>query len=155
MIRIKTIYKKKDYLLDSYACLKLINSLQYKFSKNKNRVLYFFILTTLKNMYHVNPLFLFLLAVKNGKNEIVTIKVRIAGKFHNVPVPINPMKQFSRFLKHFRACLKQKKGVSTTFSVIEELTSLINNTKGFLNIANDKLYETGIEELSFIHYRWR
>jgi uncharacterized membrane-anchored protein len=66
-------------------------------------------------------------------------------------------KQYSRFLKVITNLLKRKQKINKKVRRIleEELNSIIEGNRSTIEIKNDQMYETAIEDFSYLHYRWR
>jgi ribosomal protein S7 len=152
---IKNLGAKRDHLFDSFIIAKFTNSVHYKGPKNKNRGFTNRLMQFLKEKHRKPPKPMLLLAQKSGRVDILTIRVRVAGKFHDIPIPIPALKQYSRFLKCFKRFLKEKRGSSGSFLLATETEHLVQGTRGYVTTQNDRLYEIAVEELSFAHFRWR
>jgi len=154
-MRIKNHFVARDYLFDKNYTVKFLNSLYYKEHKNKNRFLYLQLLAFLKETYKKSGTNLLLFGISSGKLELITIGVKVAGKVHNIPVPVGVNKQYSRFLKHLRASFRNKKNKSATSNLCSEFASLVTQTRGFVQTKNEALFDQAVDELSFAHFRWR
>jgi ribosomal protein S7 len=154
---IKNTFIEKDYLYDNGLIKKFSNSIYYKGHKQKNKKMIFRLLNILKDTNQKSPLKIVALAAITGKILITTIRVKFAGRSHNIASPMTFNKQYSHFLKIIIKLLnrKQKRDRKIKEILETELNSIINETRSAVEIKNDQIYETAIEDFSYLHYRWR
>jgi ribosomal protein S7 len=157
MKTIKNIFIQKDYLYDNGLIRKFTNSIYYKGHKQKNKKLVIKLLGELKETNQKAPLKVIILTAIMGKMLITTIRVKLAGRSHNIASPMSFDKQYLRFLKIFTSVLKRKqKGDRRSIVVLkEEINNIINEKRGATEIRNDQIHEIAIEDFSYLHYRWR
>lgn len=154
-MHIKNIFHSRDCFFDKHYSLKFLNSLYYKRHKNKSHSLYLQLLSFLKETHKRSNTKVLLLGIYLGKLEVLTISVKIAGKVHNIPVPVNVSKQYSKFLKTLAQNFKVKRSNGANEKIQEEFKSILSQSRGFVQIKQEAMFDQAIDELSFAHFRWR
>lgn len=148
-------YDRLDPFYDSGIFFFFIPHLNYARKRPSTYRLVYRLLRLMKDTGYV-PLDFFYQLISYYWFNIKTVHIQIAGRSHNIPVPIHASAGYSMLIRyiingsHLQTELTYEQRLLAEF---EALIFLVG--KSYATLSFEKMFEQAQEDHIFAHYRWR
>jgi hypothetical protein len=148
-------YDRLDPFYDSPTFFLYLTHINYARRRPSTYRLIYRLLFLMKSVGYI-PLDFFYQVIKYHWFNIKTVHIEIAGRSHNIPVPITINAGYSMLIRYFINGSHSQTEIRYEQRLLAEFEAMvfyIGKSYGILSI--EKMFEQAKEDHIFAHYRWR